>query len=95
MNTILTGGTVDVTTVKINADSSMEHVQKSGGGPWGGMTVNENFFTMLRELIGDRVFDEFCSEFPEEEYDCRLEFEVQKREVSILSFVSLQQLKLS
>jgi len=92
---ILPGGTIDVTTVKINEDSSMEHVQSSGGGPWGGNTVNEKFFNMLRELVGDQVFDEFCSECPMEEYESRLEFEVQKREVSLFIFIFPKQLKLS
>ena len=59
----------------------MEHVQSSGGGPWGGVTVDDKFFTMLRELIGGRVWDDFCSEYPMEEYDLRLDFEGSKREV--------------
>ena len=91
---ILSGGTVDVTTVKINADSSMEHLQSSGGGPWGGNAVNEKFFTMIRELVGDRVFDEFCSKCPQEEYDLRLEFEGKKREVRVFKFRFPKTLKL-
>jgi len=61
----------------------MEHVQSSGGGPWGGMTVDDKFFTMLRELIGAKVLDEFCSDYQNDEYDLRLEFEGNKREVII------------
>ncbi|WAR25137.1 HS12B-like protein [Mya arenaria] len=75
------GGTVDITTVRINKDGTMDHVQITGGGPWGGTRVDDKFFTLLRDLIGQKVMEEFCTKHPNDEYDLRMDFEARKREV--------------
>ncbi|KAH3893809.1 hypothetical protein DPMN_017961 [Dreissena polymorpha] len=57
----------------------MEHVQMSGGGPWGGMRIDEKFFMMLRDLIGQEVFKEFVKDNKMDYFDLQMEFEAQKR----------------
>ncbi|KAH3752684.1 hypothetical protein DPMN_034002 [Dreissena polymorpha] len=59
----------------------MEQLQMSGGGPWGGMRINEKFFILLRELIGQDVLDKFVTENEMDYFDLRMDFETQKREV--------------
>ena len=76
-----TGGTVDATTVRINDDDSMEQVVRSNGGPWGGTMINERFFNMLRDLIGNDVMDEFKALYPNEEFEMRMDFEQEKQKV--------------
>ena len=81
------GGTVDITTVKVREDLSLEHVQSSGGGPWGGFIVNEKFFILLRGLIGSEVFGELQklqdvdTTWKSIEYKLRKKFESAKRKV--------------
>ncbi|XP_052254863.1 heat shock 70 kDa protein 12B-like isoform X2 [Dreissena polymorpha] len=73
------GGTIDVTTVRVSERGHMEHVQMSGGGPWGGMRIDEKFFMMLRDLIGQEVFKEFVKDNKMDYFDLQMEFEAQKR----------------
>ena len=80
------GGTADITTVKVRDDLSLEHVQSSGGGPWGGVNVDDKFFTLLRELIGPEIFKEVQDSDPNwksMEYDMRTWFESAKRKVGV------------
>ena len=79
----LKGGTVDVTTVKINDDYSMEHVHRAGGGPWGGRRIDDSFFDMIRALIGFDVMDEFSSMHPLKNFEMRQHFEQEKQKVGI------------
>lgn len=58
---------------------TLEHVQSSGGGAWGGYTVDDKFLTMLTELIGPELFKENLEKITE--WDLRMEFENLKREV--------------
>lgn len=74
---------MDITTVQINEDSTMKQVHMSGGGPWGGMKVDEKFMTMLRDVVGPDVMREFVTENPVDEYDLKTDFESRKREVNI------------
>ncbi|XP_052265980.1 heat shock 70 kDa protein 12B-like [Dreissena polymorpha] len=75
------GDTVDITTVRVGERGQMEQLQMSGGGPWGGMRINEKFFILLRELIGQDVLDKFVTENEMDYFDLRMDFETQKREV--------------
>ncbi|KAH3893825.1 hypothetical protein DPMN_017977 [Dreissena polymorpha] len=68
------GGTVDVTTVRVGKGGQLEHVQMSGGGPWGGMRIDDKFFTMLRYLIGQDVVDKFVTENEMDYFDLRMDF---------------------
>lgn len=79
------GGTVDITTVQINEDATMKQVCMSGGGPWGGMKVDEKFMMMLRDLVGQEVMKDFVENNPVDEYDLRMDFESRKREVKHMS----------
>lgn len=75
------GGTVDITTVQINKDSTMKQVHMSGGGPWGGMKVDEKFMMLLLDLVGQDVMSNFTANNRMDEYDLRMDFESRKREV--------------
>lgn len=77
----LGGGTVDITTVQINKDSTMKQVHMSGGGPWGGMKVDEKFMMLLHTIIGQAVMQDFVENNPMDEYDLKMDFESRKREV--------------
>ncbi|XP_045166462.2 heat shock 70 kDa protein 12B-like [Mercenaria mercenaria] len=81
----LGGGTVDITTVQINKDSTMKQVYMSGGGPWGGMKVDEQFMMLLRNIVGPEVMQKFVQDNPMDEYDLRMDFESRKREVKHFS----------
>lgn len=61
----------------------MEHIKSSGGGPWGGMNINDTFFLFLRNIVGQEVADEFSREHELDEYFLFNEFESRKREVSL------------
>ena len=78
---ILSGGTVDMTTIQINSDSTMKQVYRSDGGPWGGKSVDDKFFAMIRDLVTENVMLKFARTNPEEEYEMRMDFETQKRNV--------------
>lgn len=75
------GGTVDITTVQINKDSTMKQVCMSGGGPLGGMRVDDRFMMLLRDLVGEKAMTEFVQKNPMDEYDLLMDFESRKREV--------------
>ncbi|XP_053378122.1 heat shock 70 kDa protein 12B-like [Mercenaria mercenaria] len=75
------GGTVDITTVKINEDKTMKQVYKSCGGPWGGTRVNEKFEMFLRDLIGQETIRTFVEKHAIDYYDLRMDFESRKREM--------------
>ncbi|KAL4226809.1 hypothetical protein ACF0H5_014787 [Mactra antiquata] len=75
------GGTVDITTVRIEENSTMKQVCMSGGGPLGGMRVDEKFLIYLRDMIGTTVMAEFVENNQMDEYDLLTEFESRKREV--------------
>ncbi|KAH3893771.1 hypothetical protein DPMN_017922 [Dreissena polymorpha] len=53
----------------------------SGGGPWGGMRIDDKLFMMLKDLFGQEVFEEFMRDNKMDYFDLRLEFEKQKRDV--------------
>ena len=78
------GGTVDITTVKINDDKTMQQVYKSNGGPWGGTKVNEKFEMFLVELIGAETMKTFVEKHAIDYYDLRMDFESRKREVCLI-----------
>ncbi|XP_053378110.1 heat shock 70 kDa protein 12B-like [Mercenaria mercenaria] len=75
------GGTVDISVMKINGDGTMKQVYKSGGGPWGGVKVNEKVLELLSGMIGREVMSEFSQKYGNDEYDLRMEIEVAKRKV--------------
>ncbi|XP_052269581.1 heat shock 70 kDa protein 12A-like isoform X2 [Dreissena polymorpha] len=75
------GGTVDITTVEVNADSSLKHVHKSGGGAWGGMRVNDEVFNMLLGVFGHEIFDVFQVKNKMDFIDMQMDVETQKRQV--------------
>ncbi|XP_060563670.1 heat shock 70 kDa protein 12B-like [Ruditapes philippinarum] len=75
------GGTVDITTVKINEDKTMQQVYKSCGGPWGGTKVNEKFEMFLAELIGRETVRTFVEKHAIDYHDLRMDFESRKREM--------------
>ena len=53
----------------------------SGGGPWGGMKVDEKFMMLLQAIVGQEVMQEFVQDNPMDEYDLKMDFESRKREV--------------
>jgi hypothetical protein len=81
----LLGGTVDITTVKINVDKTMQQVNKSCGGPWGGTKVNEKFEMFLVELIGTETVKTFVEKHAIDYHDLRLDFESRKRGVFFMT----------
>ncbi|KAH3893758.1 heat shock 70 kDa protein 12B-like isoform X2 [Dreissena polymorpha] len=75
------GGTVDITTVKVNDDLSLKHVHKSGGGAWGGMRVNDEVLNMIMGVFGHEVFDIFQVKNKMDFIDLQMDVETQKRQV--------------
>ncbi|KAH3876586.1 heat shock 70 kDa protein 12B-like [Dreissena polymorpha] len=75
------GGTVDITTVRVREGETLEHIHKSGGGPFGGMNINDEFFEMLVQITGQDVFEEFIMGYPVEYLDLQASFEHEKCQV--------------
>ncbi|XP_052267240.1 heat shock 70 kDa protein 12B-like isoform X2 [Dreissena polymorpha] len=75
------GGTVDITTVRVREGETLEHIHKSGGGPCGGMNVNDEFFMMLAQITGQDVFEKFRMEYRVEYFDLQASFEQEKSRV--------------
>ncbi|XP_060603377.1 heat shock 70 kDa protein 12B-like isoform X2 [Ruditapes philippinarum] len=73
--------TVDITTVKINEDKTIQQVYKSCGGPWGGKKINEKFEMFLVELIGAETVRAFVEKHEIDYYNLRMDFESRKREM--------------
>ena len=53
------GGTVDVTLQKVMENGSLEQLKAPSGGDWGGVGIDDAFYSMLEKLIGKDIFQEF------------------------------------
>ena len=54
----------------------------TGGGPWGGMKVNENILTKLKGLVGHDDFGSFATEHRVDYFDLIEDVESIKRKVT-------------
>ncbi|KAK3580158.1 hypothetical protein CHS0354_030273 [Potamilus streckersoni] len=79
----LGGGTVEITTVKIEMDGTMKQVYESNGDDSGGMKVNEKFISLLQEITGLSIWNEFSSNYKQDEHEFQMEFEHKKRIIGL------------
>ncbi|KAK3610801.1 hypothetical protein CHS0354_002255 [Potamilus streckersoni] len=77
------GGTVDVTVRKVVKGRKLKELFVATGGPWGGSKVNENFMVFMGNLLGQEVWDKFCSEYMSDKLEIERDFEKKKRYVEI------------
>ncbi|KAL4227036.1 hypothetical protein ACF0H5_015012 [Mactra antiquata] len=75
------GGTVDITTLNVKRDGTMQQIHMAEGGPAGGQNVDEKFFKLMAEILGEEVWSYFQSNLPYEFYEFRMSFERAKRTI--------------
>lgn len=83
---IISGGTADITVVKVIKREEkltyIEHVYRVTGGAWGGNQVNKNFEKFLESVFGNDVMDEFKRDYLSQYLEMMRDFEVQKKTLS-------------
>lgn len=81
-----TGGTADITVVKVikrvGKLTYIQHVYKVTGGAWGANQVNNNYEVFLNKVLGSDVMDEFKRTCISQYIEMMRDFEVQKKTLS-------------
>lgn len=62
-------------------DNTLEEVLPASGGPWGGKAVDDRFMNFLKELVGEKVWEEFKKKHMEDYLDIMRSFESKKRTI--------------
>ncbi|KAL3861280.1 hypothetical protein ACJMK2_007323 [Sinanodonta woodiana] len=75
----LGGGTVDVTVHEVTIDGKLKELRAASGGPWGGTTVNNEFWKSIEDAVGTKTFAEFRLEDQLGWIELDQEFEKEKR----------------
>ena len=70
---------MDVTAHEIKADGSLKEVHKVTGGSYGGIYVDKEFVSLLKNLCGDPVVKNFRISHPAEWLRLMNDFEMKKR----------------
>uniref|UniRef100_A0A3B1JHM5 Uncharacterized protein n=1 Tax=Astyanax mexicanus TaxID=7994 RepID=A0A3B1JHM5_ASTMX len=87
------GGTIDITVHEVVEDSHLKELHKVSGSDMGGQTVDKNFKKFLRELISEKVFDEFEKNYPNELQRLMYDFSICKVHDGEVCLVSTSTLK--
>lgn len=77
----LGGGTADFTVREVMADGSIQEVLCASGEAWGGMTVNQEFWKFIEQLVGKDKMKDVFDECKAEQLDFERAIEQQKREL--------------
>lgn len=76
------GGTVDITIHEVLSGGRIKELHKATGGAWGGTYVDDKFFDIIKEIVGEKNFESFKKEDLAGYNDLRKELEVKKREIN-------------
>ena len=69
---------MDVTCYEVKDESHLSELESPTGGPWGGITVNEHFFSKLKDMFGEDVWSFFMQNYSEDVLEVKREFERKK-----------------
>ena len=69
---------MDVTCYEVKGESHLSELESPTGGPWGGITVNEEYFSKLEDMFGKDVWSSFMQNFPEDVLEVKRGFESKK-----------------
>jgi hypothetical protein len=69
---------VDVTCYEVKGESHLSELENPTGGPWGGITVNEDFFSKLEDMFGEDVWRSFMQNYHEDVLEVKRGFESKK-----------------
>ncbi|XP_036428093.1 heat shock 70 kDa protein 12B-like [Colossoma macropomum] len=89
------GGTIDITVHEVVEGGRLKELHRVSGNNLGGQTVDKNFKSFLREILSEKVFDEFEENYPSELKRLMYDFSMCKRydgEVLVQCPYNLQEL---
>lgn len=76
---------MDITVHEVLSSGRIKELHKASGGAWGGTYVDEKFFDIIKEIVGDENFELFKKEDLAGYNDLRKDLEVKKREINFES----------
>ncbi|OWF53934.1 heat shock 70 kDa protein 12B-like [Mizuhopecten yessoensis] len=76
------GGTIDVTVHQVQKNGTIREIHKASGGNWGGTSVDEEFESLLSDIVGEQIVREFKNDFVEDVLELYRSFEMKKRSIS-------------
>ncbi|OWF53935.1 heat shock 70 kDa protein 12B-like [Mizuhopecten yessoensis] len=76
------GGTIDITVHQVQKNETIKEIHKASGGNWGGTSVDDEFESLLSDIVGEQIFREFKNDSVEDLLELYRNFEVKKRSIS-------------
>ncbi|XP_060065878.1 heat shock 70 kDa protein 12A-like [Ylistrum balloti] len=76
------GGTVDITVHEVLEGLKLKEIHMANGGDWGGTMVDNDFETLLSEILGADVFEKFKQKHVGDYLELQRSFETKKRSIS-------------
>ena len=70
---------MDITCYEVKGESHLSELESPTGGPWGGITVNEEYFSILEDMFGKDVWSSFMQDYPEDVLEVKRGFESKKK----------------
>lgn len=70
---------MDVTCYEVKDESHLSELESPTGGPWGGIFVNEEYFSILEDMFGKDVWRSFMQDYPEDLLEVKRGFESKKK----------------
>ena len=69
---------MDVMCYEVKGESHLSELESPTGGPWGGIIVDEEFFSKLEDMFGEDVLSSFMQNYPEDLLEVKRGFESKK-----------------
>ena len=70
---------MDVTCYEVKGESHLRELESPTDGLWGGITVDEEYFSILEDMFGKDVWSSFMENCPEDVLYVKKEFESKKK----------------
>lgn len=86
----LGGGTVDITSNEVLASGQLMEIHSASGGPWGGNTINEGIWKLLRDVFGESTVTKFIAENRDDYLELARTVELKKRTVTSNNKVTIE-----
>lgn len=74
------GGTIDMTMQEVREDGKLQELNRTEGGDWGGIYVDDEFKQMLECIVSKPVIESFRMEYTDDYIELFRHFETKKRE---------------
>ncbi|XP_062597459.1 heat shock 70 kDa protein 12A-like [Saccostrea cucullata] len=75
------GGTIDITVHEVQTNNSLKELYSANGGPWGGTNVDDALQSLLTDIFGKDVMQEFSKSQKMDQLDLFRDFEIKKKTV--------------